>query len=204
MIISVDHIAMSSLDIKRDVQNAQLKGYSCLFCEKLVNLKTKQQFLSKWQDLHTLAFCENKNGYNIELLNHGQITKNKGYIEFIKDNEVTIKTPDTLKSIILWKLLGFQKIQNNRLVFSSFFAKTPLYINLVEIKDTPKRQLDDFGCNCMGFITSSVTNEHAKLKEICSKITDIEELCVNDNDMKIFFAQYNSNEIIEVIEIIKK
>lgn len=204
MIISVDHIAMSSLNIENDLQNTESRGYSCLFCEKLSNLKIKEQFLSKWQDWHILAFCENKSGYNIELLNHGQITENKGYIEFIKNNEVMIKTPNTSKSMILWESLGFKKASGNRLVFSSFFAKTPLYITIAETKDIPERQLDDFGCNCMGFITSSITDQYTKLKQICNRITDIGELCVNGKNMKIFFAQYNNNEIIEIIEIIKK
>lgn len=72
MIIGIDHIALSSLDVAPSSDLLAKLGYSMKFMEsKIKNSERKKEFLDCFQDVHDLAFFTAKNGISIELTCHG-------------------------------------------------------------------------------------------------------------------------------------
>ena len=73
MIIGVDHIAMSCLSFDRSVNFFHDAGYSIKFINSNVpNPQAKTPFLYKYNNLHSVAFCQSAKGLPIELIQHGK------------------------------------------------------------------------------------------------------------------------------------
>ena len=74
MLIDIDHIALSSTMIEKDVKIFESLGYETKFIEKKVsNLKIKRPFLNKFKDKHDIALLKMDRNFGIELINHGYI-----------------------------------------------------------------------------------------------------------------------------------
>lgn len=201
MIIKIDHIAYSSNNIEKDIINFSKLGYKLLFNENLPNLKIKESLLTEYKPSHNLALLSHENSFNVEILNHGMITDNQGYILFNSDNNnIIIKTDDIEDSIKFWQAAGFKKEKLN-VVFTSIFDGKKLTINFVKKNNNKRYFLNDKGFNCIGLITTSIESDIKNFTNIDCKISKIEELVVNSKCMKICFIQRKENEIIELIEI---
>ena len=72
MLLDVDHVAFSSLYIKRDSEIFQTVGYTVEFIETNVeNLSIKRDFLRDFSEKHSIALLKSQKGFNIEFTNHG-------------------------------------------------------------------------------------------------------------------------------------
>nr|WP_321496421.1 VOC family protein [uncultured Methanolobus sp.] len=81
MIIKIDHIALSSLSFKDDIKLLKSLGYNLVILEENIeNLSQKESLLSIFHKRHNLALLTSNLNYDIELLDHGQLTSNRGYI----------------------------------------------------------------------------------------------------------------------------
>lgn len=199
MITSLDHIAFSSCNVENDMKN--FLGYELLFKETLPNLKIKENFLSFYQPQHELALLKCSNGYNIEILNHGQITDKDGYIKLVNQNKIVVKTNDIQKSKDFWSAIGFKEKEKGEMEFNTIFpTSVKLYLSF-ELSEQTDYKINDKGYNCIGLVTTSILKDIEKLKKLECEISEIQELTVNNKPMKICFAQRNLCEIIELIEI---
>ncbi len=212
MIIKIDHIAYSTLDIESEIKNFEKSGYNLVFLEKnLLNLTIKKDFLHKFQSTHNLSLMTKDNSYSIELLDHGFTNNQEGFIRPYSMekyfNKIIINTDNIEKSVDFFKLLGFsftQIIDNmHELKFFSILNPNDFYIYL-NYNEKNKYYLDDKNYNCLALITNSAQKEKEVLKNNGFKTTDIEELTVNGKNVKIFFTQRDDNEIVEIIEILRK
>lgn len=205
MIVGIDHIAFSSLDVTMEVDNFVKRNFKFLFQENLPNLSIKKDFLSNYIASHTLALLENnEGGYNIEILNHGQIGKSEGYIELIESNVILVKTDSIQESKIFWENLGFKFLNDTEAVFTPpFFNEKIFKIELKLDTNIVKRKLDDAGFNCIGLISTSIERDIKKLNQQNCYISAVENLKVNNKNMRICFVQRDKNEIVELIEVVK-
>jgi hypothetical protein len=72
MIVGIDHIALSCVDIVKASEELALSGFNIKFIEKDVpNFSGKNIFLERYEQTHSIAYCESENGINIELTQHG-------------------------------------------------------------------------------------------------------------------------------------
>lgn len=212
MIIKIDHIAYSSLDLDSDIKKFENIGYDLAFKESnLENLSIKKDFLNHFGNKHQLALMTKKICYSIEILNHNNINTSEGFIEpfNLEDenfNKIIINTDNIENSINFWKLLGFSPTQEvdkmQEMKFSSPLESNAFYIYLSYNK--PERKfLDDKGYNCVALITNSAKREQDNLIKKGFSTSEIEELEVNGQKLKIFFVQRDNCEIVEIIEIVR-
>ena len=205
MIIAIDHIAYSSLDVKTSIRDFLAKGYRLEFVETLPNLEIKKPFLSKYNKTHELALLTNNTGYNIEILNHGAMSGDEGYIKLVPDDEIIIRTDSIERSKDFYSKLGFKFKNTNDAIFSSILSgNKKLKLTLEQQNIEQNFKIDDAGFNCIGFITTNVEKDVANLKQFDCKISEIQELKVNSKLMKICFVQRANCEIVELIEIGRK
>lgn len=212
MIIKIDHIAYSSLSLDSDVRQLNNIGYELAFKETVLsNLSIKQNFLKYFDKNHQLALMTKKNSYNIELLNHNNINESEGFIKplNLEDenfNKIIIDTDNVENSLSFWKLLGFSYMQEvdklQQMKFSSPLEQNAFYIYL-RYNKTNRKFLDDRDYNCIALITNSAIKEQGNLIKNGFPTSDIEELDVNGQKLKIFFAQREDCEIVEIIEIVR-
>lgn len=74
MILGVDHIALSCVDLQGSVAAIQRAGYQVKFIEAdLMNHSSKKPFLSVYQPVHSVAYCLAESGIAVELTAHGGI-----------------------------------------------------------------------------------------------------------------------------------
>jgi len=201
MIINIDHIAYSSLDIESDIKIFEANKYNLQFAEILPNLKIKEQYLSKYRSTHELALLTGQKGYNVEILNHGEVTESDGYIDLIDNENAMIYTDDIDSSINFWSYFGFKKNHADSMIFSSLFLKDQKYV--IKFKRCEKliRKLNDKGFNCIAFVTTDIEKDCKNLSELGYNTTEIQNLAVNKKNMKIAFVQRDTNEIVELIEV---
>ena len=87
MIVDIDHIALSSDNIERDIAILKRLLYNNLFVKKgLVDLSIKKYMMTSFSGKLDMAFCESIQNFNIELINHGNCSENDGYIIPILEN----------------------------------------------------------------------------------------------------------------------
>ncbi len=118
-------------------------------------------------------------------------------------NKIVIETGDLGSSVSFWKKFGFKaQVQDQDfaiLEFSSVFNKAGCQIILIYTSGQKEVFLDNMGFNCLALITNSIEKEKAWLDSERIYTTDIEELVVNNKQLKIFFAKRNDGEIVEII-----
>lgn len=213
MIIKIDHIAYSSMDLESDIEIFKTAGYELVFKEQhLKNLDIKKRFLKNFEQTHQLALMKKENSYNIELLNHNNINPYCGFISPYNFNDkffnkIIIKTNSIENSTKFWNMLGFSTTQEFaemiEMKFSSPVEHNVFYIYLSYNK-TKKNFLDDKDFNCIALITNSAKKEQENIIKKGFTTSEIDELDVNGQKLKIFFAQRNNCEIVEIIEIVRK
>jgi hypothetical protein len=87
MIIEIDHVAVSSMKFKENIETLKLLGYKPVFIEKNIkNLQIKRGLVTKFGDRHDLALFSSKSNVNIELINHGYVNPRESYIIPIFEN----------------------------------------------------------------------------------------------------------------------
>jgi len=114
-------------------------------------------------------------------------------------NKIIFKTNSIIQSEKFWICLGFNKINENTLEFSSIFNKKKYQIILEEDKEISELKLDYHGFNCIAFISNSIEEEKLKLQKENYFVSDIEEISIKEKKLNLFFCRGPANEIIEII-----
>lgn len=87
MIIKIDHIALSSKNLKKTTNTLKLLGYSAVFSEQNIpNLHIKKELLKSFSPTHNISLLQSGENLNIEILDHGNINSEKSYIIPIFEN----------------------------------------------------------------------------------------------------------------------
>lgn len=115
-------------------------------------------------------------------------------------NKFYVNSSNIEESGIFWSKLGFNKIKQNQYVFESIFSSKRYELFLKFDSSKQDYFLDDSGCNCVAFLTNSIHNEKKNL-EINYETSEIKTLCINKNEIDIFFVKGPSNELVEIISI---
>lgn len=125
--------------------------------------------------------------------------------EKISFNKIVIKTSKIEESVAFWKLFEFEEIVRDKghilLSFKELFTNQEFFIQLEEIQETIKNYLDSSYFNCIAFISSSIDKDRKKIKSLGNYVSDVEELKVNNKNLKISFIQGPSGEMVELIGI---
>lgn len=202
MILSIDHIACSSSNLEKDIKTFISRGYKPVFKEQLVNPDNKRDLLHRFLPYHTLVLLKKAYGFDIELIDHGNVDSQDGFIKLIKEDTIEIKTNNILETSVLLKYLGFVCVNENYFKFRSIISRQEFFVELKYDIEQKHYKLDDKGYNCLAFIASNLDktiNDIAKnLSNV--KVYELGYLNINGKAVNIDFIQHNNGEIIELIE----
>ncbi len=216
MIVNIDHIGLSSTNFKQHHQLLTGLGYEKVLQEDdLENLNIKKPYLTKFNETHSLALYRKDKVYGIELLNHGQLTEQPGFIyPYNKDDSAELSENSILNTCVVasndigastkfWATFGFlpDGTQDNmtRLRFNAMTTGLDYYLLLRHIAGEYKYYMDTKGFNSIAFISSSVDKEKRKIDRKEYPTSRIDQITVNDRLLDIFFVTGPSGEIVEII-----
>lgn len=233
MIIKVDHLTYITENIQYDENILKSYGYNNEFYEKnLINPQNKYKFLKYEQLEYSMALYLKNQSYNIELISYpktliNEFPLNKLRIKLKNDtkdinelsdlcnlqvqgvfNEYIVFVADFYESIKFWEMLGFKQIEIGcdyaKLIFNMWNGDK-FYVILQWKKELSHSNtyLECLGFNNIAFISTSVEQEQKRF--ICNKLecTEIETISINGKRLKVFFVKGPSNEMVEIIGIVK-
>lgn len=131
------------------------------------------------------------------------VNNEKNDFQFTK---ILIKTKNVVASANFLKLFGCKPITQTDdlsiVEFNSLLSGSVFRI-LIQKDDSAvdKHYLDDYGCNCIAFISSSAEKDRKSLAERGLFVTQIEKLHLNDKSLQVFFCQSDHGDIVEIISI---
>jgi len=216
VIINIDHIGLSSNDLIKDGTHLTALGYEKVFEEiELENMAVKRPYLQEFTSRHSLALYRKNNAFDIELLQHGELGNELGFIfPFNQKNEnqlnensqldtFIIHTNDIEKSTKFFQALGFKSngeiSELPRLTFTALIEKTAYHVLLKKTKTTAKYYMDTPGFNSIALDSTNAEKEQPKLQKKGYTTGDIGQITVNNRLLNVFFVTGPSNELIEII-----
>lgn len=207
MIAKIDHVAISSTNLDRDIQSCMSKGYSLTFAEKHIdNLHIKRTLMKTFSIKQSLALLDGHGNYPVELIDHGHVVRGNSRVELNLD-ELTWKTHTLEESSRFWGMLGFEVQTRDHtsvlMTFKSILHPRPLHLRLLQSRVAlPKLYLDSEGPNCLAFITTSPDDQRQILEKHGYQTTDGEQLNLNDKLIEVWFARGPSGELAEFISVL--
>ncbi|MGE5473220.1 MAG: VOC family protein [Ignavibacteriales bacterium] len=211
MIIKIDHIAVLSVNPKREKKLMDDMGFNLSFKEEdIYNPEIKKDLMQNFWPKQSLYLYTKAGSISFEYIYYSGKEGKKGYIEpVIKENrvkELILKTKDLKKSAEFWNCFGFrtnfQDSNEIKMEFKSMFDKEIYSLKI--LLDSNKEQqhfLDDAGFNCVAFVSNSALKEKEKLIGKGYSITNIEDIEVNEKMLKVFFVIGPCGELVEIISI---
>jgi hypothetical protein len=229
MITGFDHLALTADDFSSDDQILRESGYKQTFYHAdIPNPTNKRDLMHRWSETHTLAMYERVPGVPIELIDYGHLRggdtryfpMNHSLCEGLElavseevldtfdstageiDQDlfsVGAKTGDPSASRDFWRVLGFERIDDRRLVF-----KPPLGtgLEIVLIEDDchgKKTSLDTSGCPCVAFVTSSMENELRRFESQGYETGPIDSIKFPEKTLQVSFLIGPSGEPVELV-----
>lgn len=217
MIMGVDHIALSCLEIETACKNLEKDNFKVRFCEKNIpNKIEKKEFLNHYQKTHSLAFIEAQKGPAIELTEHGSSFASGESIYRVQQGKGTIETVEVLAcdfeaSRSFWrdKLRFEEKVlradEAVKLKLTSPFPQWNLEVDLIQSSgEKRKNYLDVEGFSCIAFISNKIESDLENIWQAGKRASEVFELEVNRKWLKVAMVEGPSGEIIELIEIQKR
>lgn len=229
MILSIDHLALCLDSYDEGQQILSKLGYKCEYSVKSIkNPIIKKPFLENFSDTHEFSVYRKENNFSIELINHKKCFQKKLRIipkfsnlvnanteinfkklmslnerienfEEEKFNKIVLKVNDIQKSKNFFKILGFKEIEENTLEFRPILENITYQIIFEMDPTILDQKLDDWGFNCIAFISNSSKQEKENFEKNGIITTEIEEILINEKTLKIFFIKGPSSELIEII-----
>lgn len=216
MILKIDHLSFCPVHFPEALARFESWGYTIQFLDSdLPNPGIKREFMKAFPATHSIALLASPGSTNLELIDHGQVSGQDGYMTPVFEeprdgvqhrtiNSVIIKTNRVEESAAFWSLLGFRRIsgQNGReaLEFQSLFDPGGLRIYLEEDMQLHRTNyLDDCGFNCVALISNSAERERDRLKRVSCYVTALETIRVNKQDLSVFFTRGPAGELVEII-----
>ncbi len=135
MIIKADHVAWSATDIDAEKEHFRALGYREVFHERdKANAAMKAPLLQNFQPLHAACLMEKPGSYPVELLDHGHVGSQSGFLQGLFETDAALPafaplnahgrvvatapdfrldtlacaSPKPEESVAFWRLLGFQ------------------------------------------------------------------------------------------------
>ncbi len=167
MIYGFDHIALSTQDIDKEIKKFESLGYEIVFSEPdLMNHNSKSRFLDHYFERHSITLMKSKyKGFNIELIDHGNLNKDRiGPYNIFKLNEIILKTSKLKEDkSFLQNCFNLKLFDNNILFLKRAVLSWSIKIKLIKTVEYDSIKLDDSGFVCLTFFCSDLNSE---LKEV--------------------------------------
>jgi len=205
MIINIDHIGLSSNNLSKDGTHLTALGYEKVFEEMdLENMEIKRPYLQEFTPTHSLALYRKNDAFDIELLQHGELGDETGFIfpfnqknnnelnENADLNTFIIHISEVEKSVVFFQALGFNfnGVVDGlaRFTFTTLIEKTAYHVLLKETQTIAKYYMDTPGFNSIALVSTNVEKEQRKLQKKGYTTGEIGQITVNNRLLKVFFV----------------
>lgn len=216
MIFNIDHIGLSSTNFKQHDALLTSLGYEKVFEEHdLENMPIKKPYLQEFTPTHNLALYRKEGTYGIELLQHGTLKGEQGFIFPYNKNEekelseasvldtFVVQTNDITASAKFWSAFGFkQNGKENemlRMTFNTMMSGETYHLILRHQPGDYQYYLDTPSFNSIAFVSSSADKEKRKLEKKNYPTSSIGQITVNDRPLDVFFVTGPAGELVEII-----
>lgn len=204
MILKFDHISFSCKNEDAGKVMKSLDGYELVFCEeKLHNMNSKKNIMKQVQAFHNISLMHSSAGLPIEITSYNFCESSNDYL-MLDGCIIKLFSPKIEYSIQLFRHLGFKIEEKAPSVYLAelkpLLDKEPVTI-LIQEREIQRPYLDSNGFSSLAFIVDNLEKEKEKLSRLHYNTTEIECLCVNKKQLKIFFLEGISGEIFEFIAL---
>lgn len=201
MIVKFDHISYTCPIGEEDKVINSLSGYAQDFCENNVpNLEIKAEFMKMDTRMHDLYMLTKESGYPIEITSYSQCTEGKNRLT-VDNNGFVILSKEVKETELFYEKLGFITEQSV-MCMKPLLGKEKIRIRIEEDREADeKTYLDQKGWGILAFVVDNAEKQKRQLENAGVYTTAIQELLINGKKLKIFFAESNVGDLVELIGV---
>jgi len=160
MIIGFDHVAMTTADVDRDIEEFHAHGFELLFLERdLPNHKDKSKLLARYAPLHTIAYLTPPaaGSVAIELIEYGRCEAGASGPFLLGGGSLLLNTRNAaLEQDFLREALGLNLEREGVLSLSSPIPRWSVHLEIVADDAAQDCMLDSPGFTCAAFYSNDV------------------------------------------------
>lgn len=201
MIVKFDHVSYTCAIGKEDEFKKSFSEYKEAFYEKKIpNLDIKMEFMKLATSQHDLYMMIGEGSYPVEITSYPECVEGKNRL-MVNSDELVILSSDIKETESFYEALGFATGESVMSI-RPMLDQTEIKIRIEEERDLPsKTYLDQNGWGILAFVVDNAKKQKRQLESVGVRTTDIQELMVNGKNLKIFFAESNVGDLVELIGI---
>ena len=201
MIVKFVHISYTCRIGEETAFRKAYSDYEEAFCEKKVpNLDVKMEFMKLNTREHDLYMMTKEGNYPIEITSYSECVEGKNRLR-VNSDELVILSSDMEKTEAFYRALGFAT-GDAGMSIKPMLNQTEIKIRIEQETDlSHKTYLDQKGWGILAFVVDNAKKQKRLLETAGVRATDIQELTVNGKCLKIFFAESNVGDLVELIGI---
>lgn len=204
MIIKFDHLTFvtSQPNLQDTLDNFVKQGYNIKFKEeRLANIEIKKKYLFFNQEFHDLYFLEASDSIAIEVISYSQTTTDNAPLQFNLRDKIIIHNAINQQALLdLYLTLGMKRVDADNIIMNGMLDRDPIIGNFTNV-DTVSFNLDNEGFCCPTLIVDSYPKTKQLVEGKGYFCSEVNELIVNNKQLKIFFVEGKFGEVIEIISI---
>lgn len=201
MIVKFDHISYScKIDMEQETRNL-FEGYEVQFHEVgLINMPMKYSYMHNKQEKHNIMLLSKAGAYPIEITAYESCMHKKEESKYVlKEELIEIYSRNPQETETFFKLLGMKKMEDGIMSYKAVLDEKPINIKVLKSEKEVNILLDEEGWGSLAFVVDNAKRQRQILIDSKYECSEIEELVVNNKNLKIFFTNSPTGEIIEFI-----
>lgn len=204
MILKFDHVSfvIKYSDFERTDLNLKNFGYKMKFSEnRKPNLSIKQNYFTFNQDSHDLYYYEHLTKLPVEVIAYSDITNsNQPFLVDLENDcfQIHSSNLDLFKVIFKKDMASpeFEKTIN----IKGILDKNPIVLEQSEAMiGEVSWNLDNAGYCCPTFMVNNIDKYKKHFENNDLKCSEINKICINGNDLSVFFVEGKNKELVEII-----
>lgn len=208
MFLGLDHITYNVASIEDASGDWLNSGYSSVFCESnLLNHPQKAVCLNNFSSHHSLTLLKPEQDGTpwVELTSHGPVASTKAPLD-LQGELIWLTTVEPELEQNFWQaLLKVTPKGESGVTFKASLPRYSFKLAFKSVKEENNYTLDSQGYTCLAFLVTNIRRDGQKLLTAGgSQVTDLFDLTVGGQSLRLAFFQSPSKVFIELIEVRKE
>lgn len=213
MILGIDHIAQSAIDLRAEISAWEGRGYTCAFIsEEVANNGGKEALLETYEPDHDIAYLRSPNGgIAVELTRHGtNFGAVPSPISFEDGGTIAISVADVAREAEFLKEAFRFRAEEESEGGATLRLETPVpnWCCTIELARAsaanPSYRLDAPGFTCLAFLSSDIEADAAKAEAAGGQERlPVFEISIDAKPLKVTLLRSPNGIIFELIQILK-
>jgi|TARA_B100000315_G_scaffold113260_1_gene103852 hypothetical protein len=204
VILGVDHVALTALDLDDANDNMRESGFECVFIEKEIpNHPSKAHLLHDLQLTHDLGYFRPPSGVPIEVTVYGPTVAPQPSPFRYDTGLIRLSTNDVAKeSRFLSDALSFRPNKPDVLHLGSPIANWRCTLQLEGDPLAGVSTLDSPGYPCLALLSNSIFEDLTKVKQAgATDLTDVFRLKVGGRSLWTVLFRSPTGTILELVDV---